>query len=84
MSEVNTAASELGVQGIANFDIMNPTVFFGLIVGVAIPAVFSAMLMLGVDKKRSENGLLRFIVNGIQFRGLKKERKMPNRITTSV
>jgi len=30
MSEVNTAASELGVQGIANFDIMNPTVFFDL------------------------------------------------------
>jgi len=55
MSEVNTAASELGVQGIANFDIMNPTVFFGLIVGVAIPAVFSAMLML-VLTKRSENG----------------------------
>ena len=50
MSEVNTAAAELGVAGIENFDIMNPTVFFGLIVGVAIPAVFSAMLMLGVDK----------------------------------
>jgi len=50
MSEVNTAAAELGVTGITNFDLMNPTVFFGLIVGVAIPAVFSAMLMLGVDK----------------------------------
>ncbi len=50
MSEVNTAAAELGLPGIQNFDIMNPTVFFGLIVGVAIPAVFSAMLMLGVDK----------------------------------
>ncbi len=50
MSEVNTAASELGVQGITNFDIMNPTVFFGLIIGISIPAVFSAMLMLGVDK----------------------------------
>ncbi len=50
MSEVNTAAGELGLAGITNFDIMNPTVFFGLIVGVAVPAVFSAMLMLGVDK----------------------------------
>lgn len=50
MSEVNTAAAELGVPGIENFDIMNPTVFFGLIIGVAIPAVFSALLMLGVGR----------------------------------
>ncbi|MFI5359739.1 MAG: sodium-translocating pyrophosphatase [Halanaerobiales bacterium] len=50
MSEVNMMAVEFGVAGINNFDIMNPTVFFGLIVGLAIPAVFSAMLMLGVDK----------------------------------
>jgi K(+)-stimulated pyrophosphate-energized sodium pump len=55
MSEVNTSAVELGIveagkKLINNFDIMNPTVFFGLIIGVAIPAVFSAMLMLGVDK----------------------------------
>ncbi|MGI6298364.1 MAG: sodium-translocating pyrophosphatase [Saccharofermentanales bacterium] len=32
------------------FDIMNPLIFFGLLVGAAIPAVFSAMLMLGVDR----------------------------------
>lgn len=50
MSEVNTAAAELGVAGITNFDIMNPMVFFGLLVGAAIPVVFSAMLMLGVDR----------------------------------
>ncbi|MFZ2537465.1 MAG: sodium/proton-translocating pyrophosphatase, partial [Oscillospiraceae bacterium] len=50
MSEVNTAAVELGVEGLTGFDIMNPVVFFGLLVGAAIPAVFSAMLMLGVDK----------------------------------
>jgi len=50
MSEVNTAAAELGLEGISHFDIMNPTVFFGIIIGVSIPAVFSAMLMLGVDK----------------------------------
>ena len=29
---------------------MNPTVFFGLLIGAAIPAIFSAMLMLGVDR----------------------------------
>ena len=50
MSEVNTAAIELNVPGIANFDIMNPLVFFGLLIGAAIPVVFSAMLMLGVDR----------------------------------
>lgn len=56
MSEVNEAAKELiadGVEGIKlleGFDIMNPTVFFGMLVGVAIPAVFSAMLILGVDR----------------------------------
>ncbi|MEZ4509345.1 MAG: sodium-translocating pyrophosphatase [Eubacteriales bacterium] len=50
MSEVNTAAAELGIAGIQNFDIMNPMVFFGLLVGAAVPAVFSAMLMLGVDR----------------------------------
>ena len=33
-----------------SFDLMNPTVFFGLLVGVAVPAVFSAMLMMGVNR----------------------------------
>ena len=50
MSEVNTAAADLGVAGLTGFDILNPMVFFGLLVGAAIPAVFSAMLMLGVDR----------------------------------
>ena len=50
ISEVNTAAAELGVAGITGFDITNPVVFFGLLVGAAIPAVFSAMLMLGVNR----------------------------------
>lgn len=55
MSEVNTVAVDLGIVAageiyIKNFDVMNPTVFFGLIIGVAIPAIFSAMLMLGVDR----------------------------------
>jgi len=55
MSEVNTAAIDLGmvedgVNYIQGFDIINPVVFFGLLFGAAIPAVFSAMLMLGVDR----------------------------------
>ena len=32
------------------FDIMNPFVLLGALIGVAIPAVFSAMLMLGVGR----------------------------------
>ncbi len=34
----------------AVFDIMDPLVLMGALIGVAIPAVFSAMLMLGVGK----------------------------------
>jgi len=45
LSEVNAAGGN-----ILGFDIMNPTVFFGILIGAAIPAVFSAMLILGVDK----------------------------------
>jgi K(+)-stimulated pyrophosphate-energized sodium pump len=36
--------------GEINFDIMNPLVFFGLLVGLGIPALFSAMLIMGVDR----------------------------------
>ena len=50
ISEVNTAAAELGLVGITGFDIMNPIVFFGLLIGAALPPVFSAMLMLGVNR----------------------------------
>ena len=43
--------AELGVSAPdLTFSIMDPLVFFGLLVGVAIPAVFSAMLMMGVDR----------------------------------
>ena len=45
MAEAQNAGSS-----ITGFDIMNPLVFFGILIGAAIPAVFSAMLMLGVDK----------------------------------
>ncbi|NLG37558.1 MAG: sodium-translocating pyrophosphatase [Clostridiales bacterium] len=50
ISEVNTHAAKLGVEGITGFDIMNPVVFFGMLVGAAVPAVFSALLILGVDR----------------------------------
>lgn len=50
MSEANAAIAEIGGTLLNGFDIMDPTVFFGLLVGAAIPAVFSAMLILGVDK----------------------------------
>ncbi len=50
ISQVNDAAAGLGIAGLSGFDIMNPTVFFGLLVGASIPAVFSAMLILGVDR----------------------------------
>ncbi|MDR0396982.1 MAG: sodium-translocating pyrophosphatase [Oscillospiraceae bacterium] len=50
VSEVNEKAVELGLQLITGFDIMNPAVFFGLLIGAAVPAVFSAMLILGVDR----------------------------------
>lgn len=35
---------------IIDFTLMDPLVFFGLLAGAAIPAVFSAMLMMGVDR----------------------------------
>ncbi len=50
LSEVNDAALERGIAGITSFDIINPRVFFGLLIGAAVPAVFSAMLMLGVNR----------------------------------
>ena len=50
MSEVNEALSGMGKELLTGFDILDPTVFFGILIGAAIPAVFSAMLILGVDK----------------------------------
>ena len=52
MSEVNEALEHMGraAEKLIGFNIIDPTVFFGTLVGAAIPAVFSAMLILGVDK----------------------------------
>lgn len=57
MSEVNDAIiADPTLNGgvlLNVFDIMNPTVFFGLLIGAAVPAVFSALLMLGVGRNAS-------------------------------
>ncbi|NLG25603.1 MAG: sodium-translocating pyrophosphatase, partial [Clostridiales bacterium] len=50
METVNQVLSQMGRELITGFDIMNPWVFFGILVGSAVPAVFSAMLMLGVNR----------------------------------
>ena len=50
MSEANDALFAAGKELISFFDIMDPTVFFGILVGAVVPAVFSAMLILGVDR----------------------------------
>ena len=50
MSEAKVALAEAGRELITGFDIMDPVVFFGVLIGAAIPAVFSAMLILGVDR----------------------------------
>jgi len=50
MAEVNEILAEKGLPLLSGFDAMNPKVFFGMMVGAAVPAVFSAMLMLGVDR----------------------------------
>ena len=50
MSEANAALVEAGRAALSGFDIMDPVVFFGVLIGAAVPAVFSAMLILGVDK----------------------------------
>ena len=50
MSEANAALSEAGRELISGFDIMDPKVFFGILIGASIPALFSALLILGVDR----------------------------------
>ncbi len=45
-----TLTNILGADIITGFDILDPLVFFGMLVGVGVPAVFSAMLMMGVNR----------------------------------
>ena len=53
MVDVNTIIGELPAgqyEMIQGFDIMDPVVFFGILVGATVPAVFSALLIKGVDR----------------------------------
>jgi len=56
ITEVNDAVDRLVEQGHTNltkiqyFDVLDPIVFFGILIGAAVPAVFSSLLMLGVDR----------------------------------
>ena len=50
MSEANAVLEGLGKALITGFDIMDPSVFFGMLTGASVPAIFSAMLILGVDR----------------------------------
>ena len=50
METAQQAIEKLGSSIVINFNIMDPIVFFGALVGAAIPAVFSAMLIMGVDR----------------------------------
>lgn len=50
ISEVNITAAANGLEQFSGFDVLNPTVFFGLLIGATIPPLFSAMLINGVGK----------------------------------
>jgi K(+)-stimulated pyrophosphate-energized sodium pump len=53
ISEINHYVDDFALPQnlkIEVFDIMDPKVFFGLLIGAAVPAVFSALLMLGVNR----------------------------------
>ncbi len=48
LAAFNTTAKEAGVNVV--FDLMDPVVLLGIFIGIAIPSVFAAMLMLGVGR----------------------------------
>ena len=50
LTETNEALLSRGLPVLTGFDLMAPEVFFGILVGSAVPALFSAMLILGVDR----------------------------------
>lgn len=50
---VNTLNTDLGYikyEALTGFDLLDPVVFFGILVGATIPAVFSSLLIRGVDR----------------------------------
>lgn len=48
ISEINTSLPQ--AEQIKGFNLNDPIVFFGLMIGAAVPAVFSALQILGVDR----------------------------------
>jgi K(+)-stimulated pyrophosphate-energized sodium pump len=50
VAESALRAANPGLRINVEFSLMNPLVLFGALIGVAIPAVFSAMVMLGVGR----------------------------------
>jgi len=56
LSEANEVLAARGLELLQGFDVTDPLVFFGLIVGSAVPAVFSALLMLGVKPQCGTHG----------------------------
>jgi K(+)-stimulated pyrophosphate-energized sodium pump len=62
------------------FDLMNPSVFFGALVGVAIPAVFCAILIFGVN--RNSQKLVSEIHRQFkEVKGLKEGKTQPDYTT---
>jgi K(+)-stimulated pyrophosphate-energized sodium pump len=49
MSEINAGIPDKA-DWITGFNVTDPIVFFGLMIGAAVPAVFSALQILGVDR----------------------------------
>ena len=50
LSEANEVLAAWGLELLQGVDVMDALVFFGLIVGAAVLAVFSALLLLGVNR----------------------------------
>lgn len=66
ISEVNAAGGN-----IAGFDIMDPVVFFGILVGSCVPAIFSSILIKGVDRN-AQRMLKEIHRQFIEIEGLKE------------
>lgn len=55
LAEVNAIVLEQNLLGkayelLTGFDVLDPVVFFGMLIGATVPAVFSALLIKGVDR----------------------------------
>jgi K(+)-stimulated pyrophosphate-energized sodium pump len=77
LSEANEVLQARGLELLTGFDIMNPLVFFGLIVGSAVPAAFSALLMLGVNRN-AERMVAEIHRQFEEIPGLKEGRAKPD------